>query len=82
MILGELKWKHFLKRKINQCEGWYPDGNPCPYSKVANGRGVILRYESDFESNTLDNLKSPVEIDNLHAFPDLNLTQLGQANAP
>ncbi len=80
---GRIKMEAFFKKgKLINARGWYPDGNPCPYSKVANGRGVILRYESNFESNTLDNLKSPVEIDNLHAFPDLNLTQLGQANAP
>lgn len=36
--------------KLLEARGWYPDGRPCPYSKVINGRGVILRYKNDQSS--------------------------------
>ena len=39
----------FISGKLSKARGWYPDGNPCPYSKVANGRGVILRYENNYK---------------------------------
>lgn len=50
---GKIKLDAIFKGgKLLEARGWYPDGRPCPYSKVINGRGVILRYENDHMSLT------------------------------
>ena len=38
-----------------EARGWYPDGSPCPYSRVIKGRGVILRYEKDYKPGKSNN---------------------------
>jgi len=38
----------FARGRLTEARAWYPDGRPCPYSKVINGRGVILRYKKDY----------------------------------
>ena len=46
---GKIKLDAFFENgKLLEARGWYPDGSPCPYSKVAKGRGLILRYENTF----------------------------------
>ena len=39
----------FKSGKLLEARGWYPNGSPCPYSKVINGRGLFY----DMEMNTL-----------------------------
>jgi len=39
---------YFLYGHIIDAQGWYPDGKPCPHSRVLNGKGLILKYEEDF----------------------------------
>lgn len=39
----------FQNGKLLEARGWYPDGSPCPYSRVAKGRGLILRYENNYK---------------------------------
>ena len=42
---GTLKLEaYFQYGKLLDAQGWLPDGIPCPYSKVINGRGVILSH--------------------------------------
>lgn len=39
---------YFLYGHIIDAQGWYPDGTPCPFSRVINGKGLVLRYEENF----------------------------------
>jgi antitoxin component YwqK of YwqJK toxin-antitoxin module len=60
----------FEDGKLQEARGWYPDGSPCPFSRVVNGRGLILRYQNNYKptkqpevrrgilANTLDQLGS------------------------
>jgi antitoxin component YwqK of YwqJK toxin-antitoxin module len=42
---GKLKLEAFFQNgKLLDAQGWLPGGIPCPYSKVINGRGVILSH--------------------------------------
>ena len=66
--------------KLRNARGWYPDGKPCPYSKVANGRGIILRYELNFQSDNTGNFNFPEGNDNLKPLPDLQFPKLGQSD--
>jgi antitoxin component YwqK of YwqJK toxin-antitoxin module len=42
---------YFLYGHIIDAQGWFPDGNPCPYSRVINGKGLVLRYDENFSNN-------------------------------
>ena len=53
---GRLKLEaYFQGGKLLDAQGWLPGGSPCPYSRVINGRGVILRH---YERNRPDNKNS------------------------
>lgn len=41
---------YFLYGHIIDAQGWFPDGNPCPFSRVTNGKGLVLRYDENFSS--------------------------------
>ena len=42
---GRLKLEaYFQGGKLLDAQGWLPGGAPCPYSRVINGRGVILSH--------------------------------------
>ena len=42
---GRLKLEaYFQGGKLLDAQGWLPGGTPCPYSRVINGRGVILSH--------------------------------------
>jgi antitoxin component YwqK of YwqJK toxin-antitoxin module len=41
---------YFLYGHIIDAQGWFPDGNPCPYSRVTNGKGLVLRYDENFSN--------------------------------
>ena len=41
---------YFLYGHIIDAQGWFPDGNPCPFSRVTNGKGLVLRYDENFSN--------------------------------
>ena len=66
---GKIKLEAFFKAgRLVDAQGWYPDGSPCPYSKVVKGRGVILRYEKNYLPNKI---KPPKDDVLFRAFGDL-----------
>ena len=66
---GKIKLEAFFKAgRLVDAQGWYPDGSPCPYSKVVKGRGVILRYEKNYLPNIIEPPKDAVLF---RAFGDL-----------
>lgn len=55
---GKIKLDAIFKLgRLIEARGWYPDGSPCPYSRVIKGRGVILRYEKDYKPGKSEYLK-------------------------
>ncbi len=42
---------------IMEAKGWLSNGDPCPYTKVTEGRGVIFNYEDGFLEQLLQSPK-------------------------
>ena len=68
---GKIKLDAIFKMgRLMEARGWYPDGSPCPYSKVIKGRGVILRYEKDYNPGKSEYLKARANMPPLGDIPD------------
>ena len=55
---GRLKLEaYFQGGKLLDAQGWLPGGTPCPYSRVINGRGIILSHYERKESGESPSVK-------------------------
>jgi len=69
---GKIKLDAFFKEgKLLEARGWYPDGRPCPYSRVANGRGVILRYANNYKPDEQATPTKSIIAENFGALSDI-----------
>jgi len=58
---GKLKLEAFFQNgKLLDAQGWLPGGIPCPYSKVINGRGVILSHYEKTKKASVSNLQPSI----------------------